>query len=122
MLDALRDALKNLADEAAGVMEDKAYGTASRSLDKALVALRTALIKYLQSVSKRSRRHLEKIFDSATGVLRGLGGAVAFTTRIIFKPTRISADECTVLKQVEQAEREAFSRLFPAKLPQSRLH
>ena len=75
--------------------------------------LREALLKYLQSVSKRSRSHFLKLIGNAVGIIK-VGAKVATTALgLMLTPSKITPEWCGLLKDGDEAQNAASSRLLP---------
>lgn len=114
---ALNDALKEARKEIVDQVTEKVTGKVSKAvMDQAGNRLREALLKYLQSISKRSRKHFAELIDATFGTLKGLGGAVALVAKAS-APTSISPEWCGLLAQIEREQDVALRRVFPMQVP-----
>jgi hypothetical protein len=114
--DELFQALKKAKQEVDTHVYEKAKGKGTEltkdAIEKSLDSVREPLLKYLQGVSKRSRKYFAKIVDSCIGTLKILGGATSVILDIAFSPTKITPEWCGLMKNIENEQAEAFHRIF----------
>lgn len=111
--DAYREALLHVGEKQVDKLAEPVKKMAAKSRDQALLALREALLKYLQSVSRRSRKHFNKLISSVFGTISSIGGTAAIAGKILLQPSKIAPEWCGLLGDVDLAERDAFTRVFP---------
>jgi hypothetical protein len=108
-LEALKGAAKELAKETGKEIGKK---IARKALPQnATNKFREALLKYLQSKSKRSRKYFLQIITDIEGVAKAYGG-LAIKVSGALKPSRINPDECGMGEWVERERSEALVRVF----------
>ena len=113
LLAALRDAYDATVEEAKSKVGDKAAAKAKVPLDTAYARLREALLRYLQSVSKRSRKHFAEMIDAIAGTLKGYGRLAGKSVQVFLTPVRLTPEWCGLLPMIDRAQQSALLRVFP---------
>lgn len=112
--------LKDVSEELALLAIDKVTGKVSDKMGDELKKkvggpLRESLLRYLQKVSKRSRKHFAQILDNLAGTAKAVGSTAMTTAKIALTPSKIAPDLCASVGSLDKARGEAAQRIF--KLP-----
>jgi hypothetical protein len=112
-LEALKEAATELATEL-GKEAGKKVGKsiADQVLPRnAAGKFKEALLRYLQSKSKRSRKYFLQIISDIGDVAKAYGG-LAIKVSGALEPSRINPDECGMAEWVERERSDALMRVF----------
>ncbi|WGD56335.1 hypothetical protein QA641_22020 [Bradyrhizobium sp. CB1650] len=113
----LKEVAKDLEKLATDEVRDAALEKVGKIVGKGNTAERfkEALLRFLQSKSKRSRQHFLKIINDVGELAKGYGGLALKYGEIIYialSPSRINPEECGIGEWVEHERSEAIRRVF----------
>ncbi|MFM6933545.1 MAG: hypothetical protein ACKOUT_15035 [Novosphingobium sp.] len=98
---------KKVTDPAKKAIQEKIV---KKALDKG----REATLRYLQKVSKRSRKHFSEVLDKLGATIKTVGGTIFKAGEIFFTPSQIAPELCGTVGQVEEARNNALQRVMKA--------
>jgi hypothetical protein len=109
-LNELKEATKGLAEYLAEKIEDKAKEAILKS--KAVERFKEALLQWLQSYSKRSRKYFIQIIDDIVHLTKDIVGLTWTVGGILLTPSAISPDACGSVQQIEKDRISAIMKVF----------
>lgn len=108
-LESIYDEIKSYAFDKS---KDKGADETKKIIQKLWPRLKEALLKLLQSQSKRSRKHFVHIIDNLLCVIRGVSAPIVIVGKILLTPHEIAPESCGMVQSIRDAQRDAFSRIF----------
>ena len=116
LVHALKEIVEELKKEAGDKLKEKLIDKAKEAIKShgpsVTDRLRELLLRYLQAVSRRSRKHFVHIIDNLMGAVKGAGALVLVAGKVAFTPTEIAPESCGVVESIRFAQQEAFNRIF----------
>jgi hypothetical protein len=106
--EALEEAISDLKEE---IRDHNAKKPAKDITRRILPKLEEALLKYFQSLKKRSRKHYLKVIKDIEDIALAYGG-LAYKVSGALKPSKITPDECGMINRVERERSHAMRRVF----------
>ncbi len=110
---ALKDAYKSTTEHAYEGATGKVGDKAQAQMEKAYQRLRETLIQYLQSVSKRSRKHFKALLDGLWGTVKSMGKITSLAGSIMISSTKITPEWCGYLNLIDEEQRKSLERIAP---------
>ena len=116
LVHSLKEIVADLKKEAGDKLKDEAIDKAKELLrsrgPSVTDRLREVLLRYLQRISKRSRKHFVHILDNLMGVAKGAGALFLIAGKVALTPTEIAPESCGMVDNIRSAQQEAFRRVF----------
>jgi len=118
-LEALKDAAKDLAK----FYKDKTVEEGLERLagGKAVERFKEALLKYLQSKSKRSRKYFLQLIGDIVSIAKAYGGLILKAGEAL-SPSRINPEDCGMEVWIERERASALRRIFSSVETSGRLN
>ena len=110
-LENLKDAMKDLVTLAKDKGVEKAVENAT-ARGRIIERFKEALLRYLQSHSKRSRKYFLQVIDDVGTVAKAYGGLALKVGEVALTPSRINPEECGSEEWIERERRSAVRRVF----------
>jgi hypothetical protein len=112
-LEALKEAAAELGKFAFDKGKDRVLDRAKElALKNIQNQFKEALLRYLQSLVKRSRKHCLELIRNIAVILKGVSVLTFEAAKVALTPSRISPEWCGYLEIIDEEQHAAFRRVF----------